>query len=538
MKKSLIDAIFNGNFQSVKCIITSDPESVHIKHYSQRTPLDFAIERGKLKIAQFLWENNGRPNLDIYNKYAHIAPNTPIHSAALHEATILKWVFTKGVLPLHVINIKDHEKKTPFDCAIAWGNLEAAQFLFEKGGQPNLENYHDGRMTPIHIRSRVGDNVVATWKWAFAENIFPLHVVNIKCHHHGQERTPLDCAITEGKLEIAKLLWEMGGKPNLENYCNEERRTPIHYAAQGGFADTLKWVFEKGVLPQSKLNIKDTDNKTPLDVAITYGRLKTTKLLWDMGGRPNLEIYHGKWTPVHKAVRYAKTLKWVFKNNVLPLDVLQVKDLWGATLMDIAILFGNLKVVQFLQLKGVRSSTKFDVFQLAEHGSDDQIETLEWVLKNNILSFDGMLNVKTRIGWTPLDVAISRGRLEMVQFLFEKGGRPNLEIYYNNYGRRIDPVHDAVRDGRMENLKWVFENKVLPLEVLTIEDCHGKIPFEVAINEKERAFFQRLPIDPVFLAMQRAKRDHRCMLRRLPDELLDMVVDEVASDFYLEVVWQ
>ena len=45
-------------------------------------------------------------------------------------------------------------------------------------------------------------------------------------------------------------------------------------------------------------------------------------------------------------------------------------------------------------------------------------------------------------------------------------------------------------------------------------------------------------VEDVFLAMQRAKRDRRCVLRRLTDELLDMVVDEVAQRSYLVVKWQ
>ena len=44
-------------------------------------------------------------------------------------------------------------------------------------------------------------------------------------------------------------------------------------------------------------------------------------------------------------------------------------------------------------------------------------------------------------------------------------------------------------------------------------------------------------VEDVFLTMQRAKRDHQStLLRRLPDELLDMVIDEVAQRFYLKVV--
>ena len=90
-------------------------------------------------------------------------------------------------------------------------------------------------------------------------------------------------------------------------------------------------------------------------------------------------------------------------------------------------------------------------------------------------------------------------------------------------------------------LKWVFAENILSRDVLKIENVNGKTPLDKAISRKKwetAALFRRLlHLDPVFLAMQCAKRDHNCVLRRLPDELLDMVVDEVAARHNLKVVW-
>ena len=91
-------------------------------------------------------------------------------------------------------------------------------------------------------------------------------------------------------------------------------------------------------------------------------------------------------------------------------------------------------------------------------------------------------------------------------------------------------------------MEWVFENKVLPLRVLNIKNDYGWTPLELAFrwrNMKTVALLQHFIhiLDSVFLAMQRAKRDHQCVLRRLPNELLDMVVDEVAARYQLKVVW-
>ena len=295
--------------------------------------------------------------------------------------------------------------------------------------------------------------------------------VNIK---DGTERTPLDVAISRGYLDMAKFLFEKGGRPNLESYCDRVF-TPVHATAKWGYTSTLKWVITEGILPLHVLNIKHEQKITPLDYAIRWGRLEIAQFLFEKDGRPNLDAYRDReWTPVHEAALYGEIaiLKWVFaEKEILPLRV---------------------------------------------------------------------LNTKTHNGWTPLDIAITYGRLDAAQLLWEKGGRPTLDIYRD---REQTPVHRAAEYGKTAALGWVFTEKVLPLNVLNIKDEQKMTPLDIAISKNEwetAALLRRLMhLDPVFLAMQRAKRDHHqmCVLRRLPDELLDMVVDEVASRFHLVVEW-
>ena len=147
--------------------------------------------------------------------------------------------------------------------------------------------------------------------------------------------------------------------------------------------------------------------------------------------------------------------------------------------------------------------------------------------------------IQNKYGRTPLDVAIAWGNLEMVQFLFKKGGRPNLDIYHN---KKNTTVHRIAQYGDIAILKLVFAKGILPLSVLNVKDCvcDCKIPLDCDIAKgyrKTATLLRRLPVDFVFLAMQCAKRDRQCTLRRLPDELLDMVVDVVAARFHLKVVW-
>ena len=293
--------------------------------------------------------------------------------------------------------------------------------------------------------------------------------------------TPLDYAIAHGRLEIARFLQEKGGRPNLEFYCHDGKDTPVYWIVRREYITILKWVFEENIFPLRVLNVKSNFGWTPLDVAIACGKLEIAKFLFEKDGRPNLDTYcDGKYTPVHYAAqcRYSNdTLKWVFAEKALPLRV---------------------------------------------------------------------LNVKNDFGWTLLDCAIAYGNLEIAKFLFEKGGRLNLEEYRDG---NFTPVHWAARFGHLSTLKWIFDKRILPLCVyfqirggLFHYDIPQRTPLEWAIdNERWKivALLRRLLyLDPVFLAMQRTKRDYNStLLRRLPDELLDMVIDEVAQRLHLKVAW-
>ena len=226
--------------------------------------------------------------------------------------------------------------------------------------------------------------------------------------------------------------------------------------------------------------------------------------------------------------------------------IMHNKDGNGWTSLDIAIKCGNLEIAKFLFENGVRPNV--------EEYYEDEISTpmksvviwgrtaiLEWIIEKEVLPLDVLRKIKDRFGRALLDNAIASGQLEIMKILWEIGVKPNLDAYHENH--YSSPVSAAVQNGRIATLKWVFAKGVLPLRVLQTKGEFEKTPLDFAISEKDwktTAFLRRLlsDVDSVFLAIQRAKRDtHQCVLRRLPDELLDMVVDEVAARFRLKVEW-
>ena len=210
--------------------------------------------------------------------------------------------------------------------------------------------------------------------------------------------------------------------------------------------------------------------------------------------------------------------------------------------LDIAIAYGQLEIAQWIWNKGGRSKPKnyqngiyTPIHNASEHG---KIAMLKWIFDVGILTLD---KINTKDGWnkTPLDRAIATGQLEAAKWLQKKGGRPNLGVYCD---KRHTAVHSAVVYDKAATLEWVFAESVLPQSVFQIKNGQGMTPLDIAIEKKHwqiaNLLGRLLHLDPVFLAMQRAKRDyHQCVLRRLPDELLDTIVEEVAARFYLKVKW-
>ncbi|MDP8221313.1 MAG: ankyrin repeat domain-containing protein [Candidatus Stygibacter frigidus] len=108
-------------------------------------------------------------------------------------------------------------------------------------------------------------------------------VLNFGCEENWQDnitQMPSHLAAENGSLEMLKLLAEHGAilnKPDVR-----KGRTPLHYAAAGGYFDVAEYLLESGV----DYNALDTYNMNPLDLASRYGYENIQSLLLKYDAKP------------------------------------------------------------------------------------------------------------------------------------------------------------------------------------------------------------------------------------------------------------
>uniref|UniRef100_H3AY65 Ankyrin repeat domain 66 n=2 Tax=Latimeria chalumnae TaxID=7897 RepID=H3AY65_LATCH len=121
--------------------------------------------------------------------------------------------------------------------------------------------------------------------------------------------------------------------------------TELHQATALGDYDLVEEILKKGVCDPNYKDI-DWNDKTPLHWAAMKGQADTVKILVEHGARPCLRTETG-WTPAHFAAESGRlgVLRMLHSLHA-PIDQ---KDLYGDTPKKIAEIYGNKDCVKFLE---------------------------------------------------------------------------------------------------------------------------------------------------------------------------------------------
>jgi ankyrin repeat protein len=234
------------------------------------TPLQMAVLHGRTDVVRLLLANKA----DITSKdskgvtllhCASAGQDTNIVRILLAAGANVRAVNQTGTTPLHVaatkgnpeivsmllmskadVSAKDKKGTTPLHCASAGGNTNVVSLLL--GAAADVRLADDKGATPLHVAKNEG-----AAKLLLAAGGDP----NVLDQH---QRTPLMCALSAGRKDIAIFLLAHGARVDI---CDDRGWTPLHETVAAG----QKEIAEILVADKADPNVRAKDGKAPLHLA-------------------------------------------------------------------------------------------------------------------------------------------------------------------------------------------------------------------------------------------------------------------------------
>ena len=225
-------AVSCGFYDLAERLITKYPEQVNAYGGHNQFPLSAALFKRHFRVANLLYNHGAVVDAQGIDKF------TALHEASSDERVdILRWLLDHGADK----NARSKSLWTPLYMAALRKEPEAVQVLLEYNANTDLQNI-DGE-TPLYraLNSRLEEKVVDIVRRLLEHRADP----NIRTKH----TTPLHRASSRGFLETARLLLRYGAKVNEKD---EEGKTPLQVVASKRHEEMTKLLVEHGAVPQSQ----------------------------------------------------------------------------------------------------------------------------------------------------------------------------------------------------------------------------------------------------------------------------------------------
>ncbi|XP_077283110.1 uncharacterized protein LOC143909084 [Arctopsyche grandis] len=341
------------------------------------------------------------------------------------EEVVLKLVLTllqESQLEEHVVSIWEHSSNSS----------ELVKDFFYKykyGGQ---------RDTPLHLLASCRNDTVAISKILnHLGNISLLESVNAALE------TPLYKATRSGNLIVIRYLVELGA--NIYT-TGRSYQTPLHLAVANGHEDIARYLISRD---SKMVDLRNFNNETPLDRAISEGHLNMVEILVPMNN--DYQMFHARLNNATKSndpEKFMEVIKNVNENNH---DLLSTK-FKGETALHLACCSFDKQVVKCLIDRKIClnqfNSRGLSPLHFAMQRGD--IEMLNLLLDNG-----ADIQLRNKDGKTSLHFAFFN--VEILKMLLEQGFNPNEP---DNNGDT--PFIDAVRWGNTDVVKLMLNYKADP----------------------------------------------------------------------------
>jgi len=325
----MLYAILCGKIGIVKLLIEN---GVEIKVKGSEFYLFRAIEKDQKEILDILIKKGADPNSIMYDL------SVLMYSVKLGKKEIVKMLLKN---PNIDINLQNSEGFTALMFAALNGQKEIVQFLLE---QPDIE---------IDIGNKHGFTAlmgaIEADQKEIVEMLLECPDVNIE-RENGFGHTPLTIAVNHNHIGMVEFLLEKGASIHKKKRIH----STIICAVLKNNIDMIKLLLKKGV----NINEKGMYRITSLDVAIVNGNEDIVKLLLEKGANVNVSNKYGD-TALMAAVQQNFIRIVEILLNWPGIDI-NAKNCDNETAMDIALTYGNKKIITLIKNKMEKNLPKID----------------------------------------------------------------------------------------------------------------------------------------------------------------------------------
>ncbi|XP_075416338.1 inversin isoform X2 [Tenrec ecaudatus] len=466
--------------------------------HSQRTALHLAAQKGNDRFMKLLLARRAnwmRKDLEDM---------TPLHLTTRHRSPKCLALLLKFMAPGEV-DTQDKNKQTALHWSAYYNNPEHVKLLIKHDsnvGIPDVEG-----KTPLHWAANHTDPSAAHTVRCILDAAPTESLLNWQDY---EGRTPLHFAVADGNVAVVDVLtsYESCTITSYDNLfrtplhwaallernksgtipSDSQGATPLHYAAQSNFAETVKvflkhpsvkddpdlegrtpfmWAAGKGSndVLQAMLSLKsdmdidmaDTYGGTALHAAALSGRVSTVKLLLENNAQADATDAM-KQTPLFRACEMGH--KDVIQTLIKGGARVDLVDQDGHSLLHWAALGGNADVCQILIENKINPNVQDDAgrtpLQCAAHGG--YINCMAVLMENNADP-----NIQDKQGRTALHWSCDNGYLDAIKLLLDFAAFPN---QMENSEERYTPLDYALLGERHEVIQFMLERGALSIAAI------------------------------------------------------------------------
>ena len=390
-------------------------------------------------------QNNSPSKLDSV-----IALNVKIKSSSLHFPGKSLWTVLmlhkssrhKQILKLVETICSEFRSQSLIHVTAREGKVHHLRRLLDCGEKLNTKenDWLDEGPFPVMLAAKCNDEEVFE---------FLIERGNSLAWVDDQRRTSVHYAAEGGKVRNLLRLIERG-----VNVLQKDRKgySALHLAALNGHTDCVRLLIEHGADVNEFTYPYDRNGYTPLMLAAEKGHLQAVQVLLQNGG----ELNRGNemaWLPLHSAVSRNRTelVKFLLEldGNVLASTVRGTTVLHLATCLELVMIL--VERGANIQANDICGRTPLHV--AAEMGKADTV--------NYLLDRGADINARDRDGLLALYCALKGGHVTTAKFLIDKGGESLLSSDSNLLGfYEADLLQSSAREGLTATVEFLLSSGV------------------------------------------------------------------------------